>query len=225
MFFKNKGLRRYQMNIFNKIVVILTFVFIIAISLVSMINVFAEYFEWSDLALRIFNPENSINAFVAFLALVAVFAISVFILILEFYRKRTRAANISSSKTGNAMVTLETVAGQVKNEVTKIDGVEDVRVKIIPKPTGIIIDMNSKLNDDVNIPEKMQEIINGAAGIVSDKLGIKVIKKNLTIIGFVSGEKGKKSGKKDLKEKAAEAAQPEEEVIIETEDTEKKPDN
>jgi len=209
------------MNIFNKIVVILMLVFIIAVSLVSMINVFAEYFEWSDLALQIFNPVNSINAFVAFLALVAVFAISVFILILEFYKKRTRVANISSSKTGNAMVTLETVAGQVKNEVTKIDGVEDVRVKIIPKPTGIIIDMNSKLNDDVNIPEKMQEIINGAAGIVSDKLGIKVIKTNLTIIGLVSGEKGKKPGKKDIKEKTAELARAGEEGIIETEDNEK----
>lgn len=209
------------MNIFNKIVVILILVIIIAVSLISMINVFAEYFEWSNLAQQIFNPNNSVNAFVAFLALVAVFAISVFILILEFYRKRTRAANISSSKSGNAMVTLETVAGQVKNEVIKIDGVEDVRVKIIPKPTGIIIDMDSRLYDDANVPEKMQEIINAAAGIVSDKLGIRVIKTNLTIIGLVSGEKGKKSGKKDLKEKTAELAQPEEEVTIETEDTEK----
>lgn len=209
------------MNVFNKIVVILMLVSIIAISLVSMINVFAEYFEWSDLALQIFNPENSINAFIAFLALVAVFAISVFILILELYRKRTRAANISSSKTGNAMVTLETVAGQVKNEVTKIDGVEDVRVKIIPKPTGIIIDMNSKLNDDSNIPEKMHEIINGAAGIVSDKLGIKVIKTNLTIVGLVSGEKGKKPVKKDIMIKTTESEPAEEEGIIETEDKEK----
>jgi len=209
------------MNIFNKIVVILMLVFIIAVSLVAMVNVFAEYFKWSDMALRIFNPENSINAFVAFLALIAVFAISVFILILEFYRKRTRTANITSSKTGNAMVTLETVAGQVKNEVTKIDGVEDVRVKIVPKPTGIIIDMNSKLYDDANIPEKMQEIINGATGIVSDKLGIKVIKTNLTIIGLVSGEKGKKPRKKDIKEKTTELAPAEEEGIIETEDNEK----
>ncbi len=205
------------MNIFNKIVVILILVFIIGVSIISMINVFAEYFVWSDIAMRIFNPGNSINAFVAFLALVAVFAISVFILILEFYRKKTRAANISSSKTGNAMVTLETVAGQIKNEVTKIDGVEDVRVKIVPKPTGIIIDMNARLNEDTNIPEKMQEIINGAAGIVSDKLGIKVIKTNLTIVGLISGERGKKPEKRDIK-KAAEAAPAEAEDIIETED-------
>ena len=206
------------MNIFNKIVIVLILVFIVCLSLVSMVNVFAEYFKWSDLALRIFNPENSINAFVAFLALLAVFSISVFLILMEFYRKRARAANISSSKTGNAMVTLDTVAGQIKNEVTKIDGVEEVRVKIIPKPTGIIIDMNAKLSDDANIPEKMQEIINGAAGIVSDKLGIKVIKTNLTIIGLVAGRKEKKPEKKEMKEKAAEAAPAEAEDVIETED-------
>ena len=206
------------MNIFNKIVVILILIFLIGLSIVSMVNVFAEYFEWSNLATQIFNPANSINAFVAFLALVAVFAISVFLLILEFYRKKTRVANISSSKTGNAMVTIETVAGQIKNEVTKIDGVEDVRVKIVPKPTGIIINMNARLSDDSDIPDKMQEIINGASGIVSDKLGIKVIKTNLTIIGLVSGGEGGKPKKKDIKEKAAESAPAEAEDIIETED-------
>ncbi|MDD5622128.1 MAG: alkaline shock response membrane anchor protein AmaP [Actinomycetota bacterium] len=206
------------MNIFNKIVVMLILIFLIGFSIVSMVNVFAGYFEWSSLAAQIFNPANSINAFVAFLALVAVFAISVFLLILEFYRKKTRVANISSSKTGNAMVTIETVAGQIKNEVTKIDGVEDVRVKIVPKPTGIIIDMNARLSDDSDIPDKMQEIINRASGIVSDKLGIKVVKTNLTIIGLVSGGEGGKSKKKNTKEKAAEAVPAEVEDIIETED-------
>lgn len=206
------------MNIFNKIVVILILIFLIGLSIVSMVNVFAEYFEWSDLAMQIFNPANSINAFVAFLALLAVFAISVFLLILEFYRRKTRVANISSSKTGNAMVTIETVAGQIKNEVTKIDGVEDVKVKITPKPTGIIIDMNAKLSDDADIPDKMQEIINGASGIVSDKLGIKVIKTNLIIVGLVPGGEGGKPKKKDIKEKGAEAVRAEAEDIIETED-------
>lgn len=206
------------MNIFNKIVVILILIFLIGLSIVSMVNVFAEYFEWSELAMQIFNPAHSINAFVAFLALLAVFVISVFLLILEFYRRKTKVANISSSKTGNAMVTIETVAGQIKNEVAKIDGVEDVRVKITPKPTGIIIDMNTRLSGDSDIPDKMQEIINGASGIVSDKLGIKVIKTNLTIVGLTPGEEGEKPKKKDIEEKAAEAAPAEAEDIIETED-------
>ncbi len=206
------------MNIFNRIVVVLILIFLICLSIVSMVNVFAGYFKWSDLALRIFNPEYNIQAFVAFLALLAVFAISVFLIVMEFYRRRARTASISSSKTGNAMVTLGTIAGQIKNGVAKIDGLEEVKVKIIPKTTGIIIDMNAKLSDGVNIPEKMQEIINEAAGIVSDKLGIKVIKTNLTVVGLVAGGKEKEPPKKEMEEKAAETVKVEARDVIETED-------
>lgn len=206
------------MSIFNRIVIVLILIFLICLSVVSMVNVFAGYFKWSDMALKIFNPEYNINAFVAFLALLAVFAISVFLLVMEFYRRRAKTANISSSKTENAMVTLDTIAGQIKNEVAKINGLEEVRVKIVPKATGIIINMNAKLSDGINIPEKMQEIINGAAGIVSDKLGIKVIKTNLTITGLVAGRKEKEPEKKEMEEKSAEAAQAETKDVIETED-------
>jgi uncharacterized alkaline shock family protein YloU len=211
------------MNIFNKIMVVLVLIFLVCLSIISMVNVFAGYFKWSDLALKIFNPGYNVSKFVAFLALLAVLAISVLLILLEFYRRRAKVANISSSKTGNAMVTLETVAMQIKNEVLKVDGLEEIKIKIIPKTTGIIIDMNAKLNEGVDIPEKMQEIINGATGIVSDKLGIKVIKTNLTIIGLVAGRKEKEPQKKEVEEKAAEAALAEDKDIIETENDDDNP--
>jgi len=202
-------------NIFNKVIVLLILICIICVSLISIVNVFMEYFKWSDLALKVFNPENEVNAFIAALALLAV---SIFIMLLEFYRRGTRVANISSSKTGNAMVTLETVAMQIKNAVIKIDGLEEIKVKIVPKATGIIINMNAKLNEDLEIPEKMQEIINEAAGIVSDKLGIKVIKTNLTVIGLVAGRKEKEVRKKGEEEEAVEAVREEAEDVSEIED-------
>jgi len=210
-----------MVNVFAGIVVLIL-ILLVCFSVISMVNVFAEYFTWSNLALKVLNPEYSVNKFAAFLALLAVFAISVFLLLMEFYRKRARVANISSSKTGNAMVTLDTVSGQIKNEVLKIDGLDEIRVKVVPKTTGIIINMNARLNEDVDIPEnneirvkvvpkttgiiinmnarlnedvdipeKMHEIINKASTIVSDKLGIKVIKTNLTIVGLAAVKKEK----------------------------------
>jgi len=205
------------MNIFNKIVVVLILISIACLSILSMVNIFTGYFEWSDLALRIFGPEYNISKFVIFLALFGVFALSVLLILLEFYRKRAKVASISSSKTGNAMVTLETVAGQIKNEVIKIDGLEEIKVNIIPKAAGIIINMNAKLKDNVNIPEKMQEIINGASGIVSDKLGIKVIKTNLTITGLIEGKKEKEVKKKEIEKKPVETKPKEDEDISEIE--------
>jgi len=205
-------------NIFNKVIVVLILICIICVSLISIVNVFVEYFKWSDLALKVFNPENDVYPFIAALALLMVFAISIFIILLEFYRRGTRVAIISSSKAGNAMVTLETVAMQIKNAVIKIDGLEEIKVKIVPKATGVIINMNAKLNEDMDIPEKMQEIINKATSIVSDKLGIKVIKTNLTIVGLVAGRKEKEAKKKEEEEKAVEVVQEEAEGVSEIED-------
>jgi len=211
-------------NIFNKVIVLLILICMICVSLISIVNVFVEYFKWSDLALRVFNSGINVNPFIAALALMMVFSISIFIVLLEFYRRRTRVANISSSKTGNAMVTLETVAMQIKNAVIKIDGLEEIKVKIVPKAAGIIINMNAKLNEDLEIPKKMQEIINEAAGIVSDKLGIKVIKTNLTVIGLVAGRKEKKVRKKGEKEEALEVVLEEAKDVSEIEDDDDRPD-
>lgn len=209
------------MNIFNKVIVVLILIFLIGLSVVSMVNIFAGYFTWSDVAERIINPQTTVNKFVAFLALIAVFIISVFLLLMEFYRRRARVANISSSRTGNAMVTLDTVSSQIRNEVLKIEGLNEVRVKVVPKATGVIINMNATLDENVDIPGKMQEIINGATGIVSDKLGIKVLKTNLTITGLAPGEEIRKEAKKESPQKEAEEEPVEIEDISDKEDKEK----
>jgi uncharacterized alkaline shock family protein YloU len=183
------------LNIFNKIIVVLILIFLIGISVVSMVNIFAGYFTWADVSTKILDPSTTVNKFVGFLALLAIFVISVFLLLIEFYRRRIKVANISSSREGNAMVTLETVSSQIRNEVVKVDGLKDIKVKIIPKTGGIIINMNAMLGESVDIPGKMQEIINVARGVVSEKLGIKVLKTNLTITGLAPGKEGKEESK------------------------------
>jgi len=190
-----------MMNIFNKVIMVLILICLICISLVAVFNEFAEFFQWSDFALRIFNPQVDIPTYITVLAAIAVFAISVVLLLLELYRRKTKVASISSSKEGNAMITLDTVAIQIKNEALKVEGLDDVKVKIIPKATGIIINMYAKLRENLDIPATMQEIIKSSTSIVSEKLGIKVIKINLTTTGL-AGEK--KEAKKEEEEKIEE---------------------
>ncbi len=177
------------MNIFNKIIMILLLISIILISFVAIVNEFVGYFNWSDAASRLFGHIDNINnPFISALVLLLVLAVSIFILILEFYRRKPRVANISTSKSGNAMMTLETVSVQIKASSKKIDGLRDLKVKIIPKTNGIIIHMQARLDEGLDLPEKMQEIINDASKLVSEKLGIKVLKTNLTITGLTSGK-------------------------------------
>ena len=95
-----------------------------------------------------------------------------------------RAASISSSKTGFAMITLDTIAEQIKATASKLEGIDSIKVKVVPKSGGIIINTLAKLNEEQDIPAKMQEVVKNAAEVASEKLGIKVLKNNLTIVGL-----------------------------------------
>jgi uncharacterized alkaline shock family protein YloU len=200
-----------MMNIFNKVIMVLILICLICISLVAVFNEFAEFFQWSDFAMRIFNPQVDIPTYITVLAAIAVFAISVVLLLLELYRRKTKVASISSSKEGNAMITLDTVAVQIKNEALKVEGLDDVKVKIIPKATGIIINMYAKLRENLDIPATMQEIIKSSTSIVSEKLGIKVIKINLTTTGLAGAKKEAKKEKEERIEEEETEAVPEQE--------------
>jgi len=191
------------MNIFNKIIVVLILIFLVFVSFISILNVFVGFFKWSDIALKVFNPEFNIPIYISSFALLMVFIICIFLLVLEFYRRKVKVASISGVKSGKAMITLESIAQQIKDKVIKIDGLEDVRVTAHPKSKGVIIDMLVKLSLDVNIPEKMQEIINEASSVTSDKLGVRVINSKLTIVDIAPERKEK------VEEKEAQAVEAE----------------
>ena len=172
------------MNIFNKVLVITILLCLTFFSLFAIVNEFANFIDWSGVGQKILDPANDINPYIATLALLFILIISIFLLILEFYPGRSRTANISSSRSGFAMITIDTIEEQIKNTVNKLSGLEDIRVKIDPKSNGIIINMFAKLSEDQDLPGKMQEITKEASTLASEKLGIKVRKTNLTIVGL-----------------------------------------
>lgn len=173
-----------KMNIFNKVIVIMLLVCLTLFCLFSIVNEFAGFIDWSEIGQRVLDPASDINPYISALALLFILIISVFVLILEFYPGRSRTASISSSKSGFAVITIDTIEAQIKSSVKKLDGLEDLKIKIYPKSKGIIINMFAKLTEDQDLSAKMQEITKEASGIASEKLGIKVIRTNLTIVGL-----------------------------------------
>jgi len=114
-----------------------------------------------------------------------VIVICVFLLLLEFYRRKTKIAKIYNVESGKAMITLSTISQQIKDSVTKVKGLQNVKINIISRHSGIIINMVVELSQNLNIPEKMTEIINVARDVSLNKLNIKVIDTNLTITNLV----------------------------------------
>jgi uncharacterized alkaline shock family protein YloU len=176
------------MSIFNKVLVIIVLVCLAFFSLFAIVNEFANFIDWSGISQKVLDPAKNINPFIASLGLLFILIISVFILILEFYPRKSRTANISSSRSGFAMITIDTIEEQIKNTINKIDGLEGIKVKIDPKSNGIIINMFAKLSAGQDLPGKMQEITKEASSLASEKLGIKVMKTNLTIVGLGNEE-------------------------------------
>ncbi len=172
------------MRVFNKMVMTIHLICLALGCLVGIANAFAGFISWGDAVKRIFQPLDEANPYIVSLALLFIFIICIFLLILEFYRRRINAANISSSKTGFAMITLDTIAEQIKASVTKLEGLESIKVKVTPKLGGVIINMLVRLEEDQDIPAKMQEAVKQVAEVSSKKLGIKVLKNNLTIVGL-----------------------------------------
>jgi hypothetical protein len=112
--------------------------------------------------------------------------------LLEFYRRKVKIAKVYNVESGKAMITLTTISQQIKDTVLKIEGLKSAKIVIISKANGIIINMMAELGQSVNIPEKMNEIINAAKDVAVNKLYIKVIDTNLTIVSLVPEEGGPK---------------------------------
>ncbi len=175
------------MNIFNRIVMVILMLCLVVVSIVAIVNVFANLFEWSSVADRIINYASSINPYILAAILFLVLVVALLILIFEFYRKRVKVANVSSDQSGKTMVTLKTVSSQITEKLIGIEGSQDPKVRIIPMREGIIIDITSKLMKGVNVTEKTKEIRDKASEFASKDLGFKVMKSNYTAVGFVEG--------------------------------------
>jgi hypothetical protein len=182
------------MNIFNKIVIVVVLVFLIVVSFISMANEFTGFFKWSGLALKVFNPAVNINRYISTLALLMVVVICVLLLMLEFHKKKSRIVKVYNVQSGIAMITIDAIAQQVKESVLSVAGLKNLKVDILQKSGGVVIEMAAELGQSVNIPEKMSEIIKAARDISVNKLNIKVIDTKLTILNLISEDKAAHQG-------------------------------
>ncbi|MCE5329955.1 hypothetical protein LLG07_06465 [bacterium] len=174
------------MNVFNKIIIILILIGIICVSVVGIFNSFVKVFNWSDIVSKLFKPDSQMNPYISALILLLVIIICIFLFILEFYRRKPKSTVVAAVREGTAMITLDSVANQIKESISKISGAADIVVKVLPKSNGVILNVFAKICSDCNVPEKMQEIIKNATNFAVSKLGIKVYKTNLTIVNLTN---------------------------------------
>jgi hypothetical protein len=187
------------MNIFNKIVVVILLLFLAVVSIVSIVNIFVDLYQISDVATRVVNYFNRTNQFVLALILFLVLVVSLAILVFEFYRRKVRAASISSDQSGKTMITLKTVSNQIREKLSAMENVIDPRVNIVARNEGIIINIFSRLVRGDNVAARTQEIRTTASDFASSKLGFRVIKTNYTATGFIEPKRPVREEPEEIK--------------------------
>lgn len=186
------------MNIFNRIIVVLILIFFLFIAFLSIANEIAGLFTWSDIVTRVINPQNNISPYITIPVMILVLIICVGLLLLEFYRRKVKIAKVYNVESGKAMITLETISHQIKGAVLQLEGLKNLKVNLIPKSGGVIINMLVELGQGLSIPEKMTEIIKIAREVAENKLFIKVIDTNLTITNLIPEEGAPKAKKQEV---------------------------
>ena len=197
------------MNIFNRIVMIILMLCLVVFLIVAIVNIFANLFEWSAVSERIINYINTINPYILAAILFLILAISLTILVFEFYRKRIKYANISTDSSGNTTVTLKTASLLIRESLNNIQDIINPQVKVVPKQNGIVINIFSKLFKGINVTDKIKEIRDNAKDFASKNLGFNVLQTNYTVTEFIT-KKVKKV--KVIKEEAPEESMQEEQI-------------
>lgn len=82
------------MNIFNRIIVVLLLLFSIVFSIISAVNTFVHLFKWSDVFNRILSFISNANIYIKAIIFLLILAVSIILLIFEFYRRKAKTANI-----------------------------------------------------------------------------------------------------------------------------------
>lgn len=173
------------MNIFNRIIMIILLLFLIISSIVIVVNIYADLFDWADIFGRILYLGENTNLHIMALIFVAVIIISIALLVFEFYRRKLKTANVASVKGGKAMITTRSASQQIEEDLADLRHVNNLRVKVVPKSDGAIINIFARLHKGINVSEKMQEVIREANKSASENLGIRAIKTNFTVNGFL----------------------------------------
>lgn len=182
------------MNVFNRIVVVLLLLCLIVISLVSVVNVFANLFKWSDVANRMINSTSNVNLYLAALILLLILIVSFILIIFEFYKRKAKTVTLTAVKSGEAMVDLKSAAQHITEDLSKVEDISSLRVKVVSKSDGVIINIYAKLAKGLNVSQKMQQVMDKASRFATENLGLKVIKTNFTATGFTP-ERVSRAGK------------------------------
>jgi len=175
------------MNIFNRILIVILILFLLILSVVAMLNTFLPLIDIGDMLNGFADYYNSMNRWVLLFFWLIFLFVCFALLILEFIRKKPKAVKLVNVKEGKATMTLSSIGKQIHNDVINVSNIQSVRVKVLPRRSGIVTNLDLGVEHGLDLTEKTREVVEIVKSS-ANRLGVKLYDTNVNFIP-VSGPK------------------------------------
>jgi hypothetical protein len=161
------------MNIFNRVIIVILTILFLILSLIAIINTIFPFVDVEELLKRFVDYYNSISKFILFIFWIIFFLILFVVLILELIRRKPKTVKLVNVREGKATMTLSSIEKQVHNDVMNVSNVQSAKIKVLPKRSGVITNLELGVEPGLDLAEKTREIVDVVKDSVS-MLGVKL---------------------------------------------------
>lgn len=171
------------MNVFNRLIVILLLIGIIAL-VVTLFIWPLETIHWAQGWLAYL--ETAISQYYTWTIILAVgigIILLAFILILiELFARRPRkTVKVRTVKGGRAEIRTESIARRIVWYVDRLSDVIKVEARVRAKGGGVDVQLNLETSPDVNVPMKTEEVLAVVREQIENEMGLKLSNVNVKI--------------------------------------------
>jgi hypothetical protein len=186
------------MNIFNRIITVILLLFLAAISIIGIINLYVGFFTWDEIPSLVLGTEIEINIYIATAIFAGILIISITLLVFELHKRRQRKATINYGNMWKSTITTDSISKQINSELLKLDEIRDVKSKTIAKKNKVIADVYAKVIEGQDLSQLTEMIRDVIYNFLTQKLALNVSRIEFTITGFVPEKVKAEPSEEDL---------------------------
>jgi hypothetical protein len=147
------------------------------------------------------------------------------LLLMEVRRSRPKAIRVEKAGGGEVQIGVASIADRLKHEVGQLSEIMRVKAKVSSRRGGVVVKLDVETAAGIDVPEKAEQIVETARGVVEDKMGLKLArppKVNLRAASYSRTPGGRVRSKERspgaLSHRAPEAPKPKEKPPVLPED-------
>jgi len=173
------------MNTFNRVVVILLLLAVMVILTRALvvprptIGALQRALIGLDASLARINRALLSIGGIALAVLVDVLCI--WLLWAEIRRPRPKAIKVQTVSSGEAELTLDSVARRLETHIGQLAGIVSVKPTVVARRGGVEVSLDLETSPEIEVPAKTEEIYQAVKEAIEDKMGVKVRKVRVNI--------------------------------------------